>query len=275
MTDDSRRCEGPGKVGRMKTVKIRTIEIGSGIPKICVPIVGASEKEILSGADEIKDSAADLVEWRADWYDGVFDINRTETILKELRKILGELPILFTFRTLKEGGRKSIGTEVYVELNRKIVRTGMADLLDVEAFTGDDAVREIIKTAHEFGVKTVASNHDFHKTPPRQEILSRLKKMQEMGADIAKIAVMPQSGKDVLTLLAATEEMVSEYAEIPIITMSMEGTGVLSRISGEVFGSAVTFGCVGRASAPGQMNAGDLKTVLGVLHNGMQRGGES
>ena len=78
--------------------------------------------------------------------------------------------------------------------------------------------------------------------------------MQELDADIPKIAVMPQNKKDVLTLLAATEEMVSEYADRPIITMSMAGTGLISRLCGEVFGSALTFGAVGKASAPGQFS---------------------
>ena len=88
-----------------------------------------------------------------------------------------------------------------------------------------------------------------------------------MGADIAKIAVMPQSRKDVLTLLSATEEMTSEYAKIPVITMSMGGLGAISRICGEVFGSAVTFGAVSRESAPGQLGAEELDMALSILHN--------
>lgn len=49
--------------------------------------------------------------------------------------------------------------------------------------------------------------------------------MQELGADISKIAVMPQSTEDVLTLLSATEEMRRCYADRPVLTMSMAGTG--------------------------------------------------
>ena len=112
----------------------------------------------------------------------------------------------------------------------------------MEAFTGDSYVKEIIEAAHEAGVAVVASNHDFDKTPDKDDIVGRLRKMQELDADIPKIAVMPQNKKDVLTLLAATEEMVSEYADRPIITMSMAGTGLISRLCGEVFGSALTFG---------------------------------
>ena len=93
--------------------------------------------------------------------------------------------------------------------------------------------------------------------------------MQAMDADIPKIAVMPRNKKDVLTLLSATEEMATDYADRPIITMSMAGTGVISRLCGEVFGSALTFGAAGKASAPGQMGVQDLNTVLGLLHKAL------
>lgn len=253
----------------MNTVKVRNIEIGAGIPKICVPIVGITREEILAAAENIKSTKADVVEWRVDWYEDIFDFTKTEATMQALREVLGEMPILFTFRTSKEGGEKAIETEAYVELNQNAAKTGLVDLVDVEAFTGDDVVKAVVEIAHENGVKVIASNHDFHKTPAKEEIVSRLRKMQELGADIPKIAVMPQNKKDVLTLLAATEEMVSEYADRPIITMSMSGTGVISRLCGEVFGSALTFGAVGKVSAPGQMGIEDLTTVLGLLHKSL------
>ena len=254
----------------MNSVKVRNIEIGAGIPKICVPIVGVTREEILAAAETIKSTKADVVEWRVDWYEDIFDFAKTEETMKALREVLGETPILFTFRTSKEGGEKSIETETYVELNQNAAKTGLVDLVDVEAFTGDDAVKAVVETAHANGVKVIASNHDFHKTPAKDEIVSRLRKMQDLGADIPKIAVMPQNKKDVLTLLAATEEMASEYADRPIITMSMAGTGLISRLCGEVFGSALTFGAVGKASAPGQMNASDLREILTLIDKSIQ-----
>ena len=253
----------------MNTVKVRNIEIGAGIPKICVPIVGVTREEILAAAENIKSTKADVVEWRVDWYEDIFDFTKTEATMQALREVLGEMPILFTFRTSKEGGEKAIETGDYVKLNQNAAKTGLIDLVDVEAFTGDEAVKAVVETAHANGVKVIASNHDFHKTPAKEEIVSRLRKMQDLGADIPKIAVMPQNKKDVLTLLAATEEMVSEYADRPIITMSMSGTGVISRLCGEVFGSALTFGAVGKVSAPGQMGIEDLTTVLGLLHKSL------
>ena len=52
----------------MKPVKIRNLKIGCGRPKICVPIVERTKEEILSFAEKIIQSKADMVEWRADSY---------------------------------------------------------------------------------------------------------------------------------------------------------------------------------------------------------------
>lgn len=253
----------------MNTVKVRNIEIGAGIPKICVPIVGVTKEEIITEAKTFDSIPVDVVEWRVDWFENVFEFDKVEDVLKDLREALGDTPILFTFRTSKEGGEKAIEPEPYKELNIKAAQSGYVDLVDVEVFTGDDIVKEIVKNAHACGVKVVASNHDFDKTPEKDEIVKRLRKMQELDADIPKIAVMPNCKKDVLTLLSATEEMYTEYADRPIITMSMAGTGVISRLCGEVFGSALTFGAAKKASALGQMGVEDLKIVLELLHKSL------
>ncbi len=71
-------------------------------------------------------------------------------------------------------------------------------------------------------MKVVMSNHDFHKTPEAEEIIARLRKMQSFDADIPKIALMPRKGtSDVLTLLCRDPGMQEQYADRPIITMSM------------------------------------------------------
>ena len=116
-------------------VEVRGVKIGEGVPKICVPIVGKTKEEILAAAKSFADVKMDVVEWRVDWFDGVFDFAQVEDVLKDLRPALGNTPILFTFRTSKEGGEKAIEPDVYVELNKKAAATGLVDLVDVEAFT--------------------------------------------------------------------------------------------------------------------------------------------
>ncbi|EDM4013520.1 type I 3-dehydroquinate dehydratase, partial [Salmonella enterica subsp. enterica serovar Infantis] len=197
------------------------------------------------------------------------NVTTAESVLEAagaIREIITDKPLLFTFRSAKEGGEQALTTEQYIALNRAAVDSGLVDMIDLELFTGDDEVKATVGYAHQHNVAVIMSNHDFHKTPAAEEIVQRLRKMQELGADIPKIAVMPQTKADVLTLLTATVEMQERYADRPIITMSMSKTGVISRLAGEVFGSAATFGAVKKASAPGQISVADLRTVLTILH---------
>ena len=246
----------------IQPIQIRNVEIGSGVPKVIVPIVGKTEEAILAKAGEIASMPIHTVEWRVDFYDDVFDTEKTLATLKKLRCALGTLPLLFTFRTKKEGGEKEITMEQYTALNLAVAASGDADLIDVEIFSGDGVVKANIDGIHKAGALVVGSNHDFFATPEKDDIVSRLRKMQEMGADIPKIAVMP-------TLLAATAEMHETYADRPIITMSMSAKGVISRLSCEAFGSAMTFGAVGQVSAPGQIPVEQLRQVLDILHSAL------
>ncbi|MBQ7535479.1 MAG: type I 3-dehydroquinate dehydratase [Stomatobaculum sp.] len=252
----------------MKTVMMRNLEVGAGMPKIIVPIVAKTAEGILEKAKEFQNYVFDVVEWRVDFYEDVFNTEKVLETLKALRAALGERPILFTFRTKKEGGEKEIDMDSYTALNAAVAQSGYADAIDVEIFSGDDVVKKNIENIHAAGKIVVGSNHDFGKTPDKSDLLYRLRKMQDLGADIPKIAVMPKSCGDVVTLLDATQEMSGKYADRPIITMSM-GNGVISRLCGEYFGSSMTFGAVGQVSAPGQIPAEELRDVMGVLHKAL------
>lgn len=251
----------------MIPVTVRGLAIGTGMPKICVPIVGETREDILAEARAIRELPADLVEWRVDFLNNVSSLSLLTvlTFLSELRNELGDLPLLFTFRTKREGGEKSISPQAYEELYKSILSSGLIDLIDVELFLGRDIVSRLVAKAHEHGVAVIASNHDFKRTPPKEDILDRLEEMQELGADIAKIAVMPESTQDVEVLMDATATF-TKYASVPAIAMSMGELGLASRTTGERFGSAVTFGTAGKASAPGQLPATELKEILETVH---------
>ena len=144
--------------------------------------------------------------------------------------------------------------------------TDCADLLDIEFFTAGADLPLLVEQAHTAGVPVVCSSHDFAKTPPRAELVERMVQMQQAGADLPKLAVMPQSRIDVLELLAATAEMAEHHPETPVITMSMGALGAVSRLAGETFGSAMTFANPGQASAPGQVSLDIVNEVLDALH---------
>lgn len=250
----------------MKEVKVGNIIIGKGTPKICVPMVGRTEEALLEEAKAIREEKPDLAEWRCDCFE---DVGAERTVLCQMDKIkniLQEIPLLFTFRTKKEGGKKEISFQDYARLNELAAKSQIPELVDIEIIwkEKDTPVTQLVEKIRNLGAKVIASNHDFDKTPSFSQMLSILVKMDERGADILKLAVMPHTSEDVLRLLKVTDEM-KRLTEKPVITMSMGGMGVLSRISGGFFGSAVTFASLNQASAPGQIPVKELKVLLKQL----------
>ncbi|MFC4322359.1 type I 3-dehydroquinate dehydratase [Litchfieldia salsa] len=252
-----------------KTIEIKGVMIGEGAPKICVSMIGRTLQELRDEATELQNLDVDIVEWRVDFFANVENLDCVNEALQEIRKILHNKPLVFTFRSAKEGGEKEVSSAFYFELKKMVAESGLVDLIDVELFNEEQEIREIIELAQEKKMYVILSNHDFEKTPAKEEIVSRLKRAQKLGADIPKIAVMPQTTSDVLTLLDATLTMSEQFADRPIITMSMAGKGVISRLAGEVFGSSVTFGAVKKASAPGQVEIAKLRQTLTLLNQSL------
>jgi 3-dehydroquinate dehydratase I len=252
-----------------KTVTVRGITIGEGAPKICVPMVGETLTQLKEEAAFLETVDLDVIEWRVDFFEHVEEIEKVKEALKAIRAILLDKPLVFTFRSAKEGGEKEVSTAYYFELNKVIAESGLVDIVDVELFNEESDVKSLIETAHRNNVYVIISNHDFDKTPGKEEIISRLRKAQDLGGDLPKIAVMPRSSADVLILLDATNTMNEQYADRPIITMSMAGKGMISRLAGEVFGSALTFGAAKKASAPGQVPVTELRNILSLIHTNL------
>ena len=251
------------------SVAIKNVILGDGKTKICVPIIGTSEQEICNQAEEICNLEADIVEWRVDFYDDVMDIPKVLALTTKLGVILKEKPILFTFRTKAEGGEKEISEEDYIILIKEVIKQNIVGAVDVELFKNENILEDIVAFARDYDVKVIASNHDFEKTPDKEEIKRRLKLMKAKGANVSKMAVMPNSTEDVLTLLEATDELHREEKDMVIVTMSLGSMGLISRLGGGVFGSTMTFGARNElgASAPGQIETGKLKNILNIIEN--------
>ena len=143
--------------------------------------------------------------------------------------------------------------------------SGLVDLIDIEMGSDPALIKTMTAVARSAGVKLILSYHDFDRTPAADVLRERLREAERAGADIAKIAVMPNDGRDVLTLLHAACEARERYLNIPLIAISMGARGVISRIVGGQFGSDITFASGGTASAPGQLAIQDLRKAWEVL----------
>lgn len=243
------------------TLEIGRLTLGSGRPKIIVPIVGATEDNILAAAQEIADHPLiDLVEWRADHYENALDGDITCQMLAKLQAALQEKPLLYTFRTAREGGQKAIAARQYIALCEAVAQSGKANLIDVEMFF-EDAANSCVERIHAQGIAIVGSWHNFNQTPGKDDLLRRFARMQEMGADVLKIAVMPHCLADVEHLMEAAREM-HATAHRPLCAISMSDLGRITRTGCQHFGGCMTFGALGATSAPGQISIDQLHEAL-------------
>lgn len=249
---------------KKQTVKLNGTAVGEGRPKICVPITGKNRQEILAQGMEAAASKPDLAEWRADFWEEIGDGEKAGQALESLAEILGAIPILFTFRSQEEGGNRKISPEDYLNLNLWAAGRREIHLVDVEIMNPQWEGAEIVRQIHAAGKPVIGSRHYFERTPGGEELKEAFELLAGSGADILKLAVMPRTPQDVLRLMEATMEE-HEKRPQPVVTMSMGARGVISRLSGGLTGSAITFGAAAEASAPGQLPAGKLREILEFL----------
>jgi 3-dehydroquinate dehydratase-1 len=238
---------------------------GGQMPAVCAPLVGRTRSTLLAEAAAVAAKGPDLLEWRVDFYEGIADLHGVVQLAGELRQAAGAIPILFTRRSQREGGEPIPLDEPQVlALYRAVAASGAVDAVDYEAANDQALLAQLRDVAREHRLALFLSFHDFKGTPPAAELVQRLAQAERLGADVAKIAVMPRSERDVLVLLEATLQA-SQQLRVPVVSMSMAGLGALTRVCGWAFGSALTFAVGGAASAPGQLPIEDVRAGLALL----------
>ncbi|QUJ08934.1 type I 3-dehydroquinate dehydratase [Salmonella enterica subsp. enterica] len=147
-------------------------------------------------------------------------------------------------RSAKEAANRRART-VYIALNRAAVDSGgLVDMIDLELLPATMRVKATVSYAHQHNVAVIMSNHDFHTKRPQRELFSVcVKASRELGA-VFRRSPSCRAKADVLTLLTAAPKCRALCGSSGIITMSCRKPGVISRLAGEVFGSAATFGAV-------------------------------
>lgn len=245
-----------------RKVTVRNRTIGGERQLICVPLVAQELQDLLGQAKEAVLCNPDLLEWRADSYIDLKEINKA---CRELRNVVNDIPLIFTLRHLQEGGAREISQDTRVKTIKEVIEADLVDLVDIEIMNDKKLIAEIKKSVQKHNVKLILSYHNFQYTPSEEFIVAKLSEAEALGADIAKFTAMPNDYGDVLRILSATHTAKKEVLEIPIISMSMGNMGIISRIAGGYFGSDVTFAAGRLLSAPGQIKIEDLMRIIKII----------
>lgn len=250
----------------MGEIRLGNDILGQGIPKICVPLTGKTKEEVERMASEAgKLPEADLAEWRADYFDGHTSVSSVREVLGAIQACCPGLPLITTFRSAREGGFSRLSDELYASLVTAACRMGVW-AVDLELSRGEEQVRKLIELCRSYGTVVILSSHEFRRTPSVHTMTARLEKMYEWGADLCKLAVMPENARDTLRLMEAALIMKEKHPDALLVTMAMGEAGKISRIAGERFASCLTFGSAGNESAPGQIPVRKLRCAMEALH---------
>lgn len=251
--------------------KIVDIDLNKGT-RICVPVMGKNTEELLKQAKAVVDMHPDIIEWRVDY----LSIKNEEQgycyvhkVAKKLRRITKNIPLIYTLRTEDEGGNTDIDWSLYKRYIINAVICGDAEFFDVEIYGNRERVHELFDELKSVDneikgkYKIIGSSHHFDRTPSEAEMKEILKITNELGADICKLAVMPQKKEDVDSLISVSQKM-KEKLNVPIITMSMGELGAVTRVCTKLTGSCITFASGVNSSAPGQIELNMLKKLLKI-----------
>lgn len=250
-----------------RVVRVGTVELGEGMPKICVPVMGKTLGELRAAASRAAQAGADLIELRMDSLSPMPEREEAAAACRAVREEAG-LPLLFTLRTARDGGAGSADAAAYEALLMALAREGACDAVDVELSVGEAAFARIARAAHEAGVPVVGSSHEFGRIRDAALAGSWLSRQAELGADVLKAAVMAHDRIEALALCLDMARAGQAQGR-PYIAIAMGPCGVFSRAACEAVGSCLTFATAGEASAPGQMEARALRRTLRLIHEAM------
>jgi 3-dehydroquinate dehydratase-1 len=250
----------------MRLIKIHGQPIGDETrPLICTPLVGRTPEAVLGELAVIVPKRPDVIEWRVDYFQDIDNVATVLDVAGRIRKGAGGIPIIFTCRSMSEGGERiTLGSADVVRLHVAVCASRCVDIIDYELSNPAHELAQLRQASRANDVAMIMSYHNFQSTPDAAALVAKFMEADRLGADIGKVAVMPRSPEDVLTLLGAVWRA-SQEGRIPLIGMSMGGFGSVSRLVGGVFGSALTFAVGKSSSAPGQIAIEDLRAALTTM----------
>ncbi len=204
-------------------------------------IVGIVDSpEAASAAKRLPKSGVDYLEWRADFLG--------EKIPKS------PIPWIITARHPLEGGKNALPQARRRELLFSLLPSASLVDIEVRSLAG---LSDVAACAQKNGIGIIASFHDFEKTPETSRLRDVIRRANDAGANVVKIATRTTTPKDVSRLLDLWNA-----TPLPLAIMGMGPLGMSSRLLFANCGSALNYGWLHRPNVPGQWSATELRTLI-------------
>ncbi len=240
--------------------------LGGNMPVVCVPLTATPKDKILEEAKFVAELKPDMVEVRADFWDCIEDTHASVAMLRDIDKIIGDVPMLLTVRIKAERGYKDVSDKAKFNFYRAAAKEKLVELIDMELAYGEEKIQSFKKELVNSGISLVVAYHDMNATPTADEIVKIMEREIAAGADIAKIVVKPNSEEDVLTFLKGILTFRRTYSKYPVIASASGDIGRISRLIGGLFGIDLTFASGVKGSNPTQMPVSVVREALAVIY---------
>lgn len=206
-------------------------------------------------------SVANMIEVRLDYLKD-FDCvdhggSHTGASLHTVRTLVSDssLPVIITFRSASEGGRRQVDDDVRLRL--LAAATEFADYCDVEAAHYERLLHFSPDTS-----RLIVSYHDFSGTPANLDAI--YDRVTSLPAAVHKIVTQARNLADSLGSFKLLERARTDNRKL--IALAMGEAGLITRVLGPAFGSFLTYGSLGsgKQSAPGQLSCDELVNLYRV-----------
>ncbi|MER3407349.1 MAG: type I 3-dehydroquinate dehydratase [Nitrososphaera sp.] len=216
--------------------------------KICVSIATEDVGDMKGQVERAFSLGADFVEIRLDY----FAPGQVMAAVGALEEEKGRA--VLTLRPKEQGGRFSGTEEERVKLLRKLAEARPM-LLDVELSTlqSNDNLADYLELA---SIPTLASWHEFQKTPPADELAKVVTEMR-IYSNYVKVVTAAKSVDDSLRLLELYDGALGLH---PII-FAMGEAGVMTRVLAPLYGAPYTYAALEKAVAPGQLTLEQMRVL--------------
>ncbi len=229
-----------------------TVPLDLSIPRVVATVTRPEDLTRLESLQDDGQAPCDILEFRLDNLLSV-EQSAVAALARSPR------PVLLTMRRADEGGAGDHSDGARRALYER--HLGGATLVDTEiASLESPDFADFPATVRGAGKMLVASFHDFSGFPGRDLIADRIARAYSLGSDIAKIAVVIASMKELFELVELVEYHRGKGRHLS--AMGMGPLGKLSRLVLAKAGSCLNYGYLNTPNAPGQWPAARLKALL-------------
>ena len=243
----------------LKEVTVGELTLTTGMPKIGVVLTGETRADLLRKAGQILTSAAQIVVWRLNPYQELD--NRAELVntAAQLQQVLGSIPLVAMFTMPTD----QINATEYYQTYQTLVNNRSVAAVDIDlAMVNQTAFMTLTQQMRANNIRLIASQTV--TTATASMLLTNYQELAATGADAIRLTVAGQDAQAVLALMAATERAHQQLA-VPVIATATGQLGRYNSVCGQLTGSAVAYGHVGRVGDPNQLAVSQVKQALQML----------